>query len=124
MSQGEYDINLNPLKCSERQEPTETLFSNLNCPKYFKRHSMGIRVGLPKRIEFDPSDPSVHQLNLTVKVPPRGVNMPQQMGNVPNRRNSSEEEKHMLDDSEGGRRDSQRYKFNDVKGSQPKHEFD
>jgi hypothetical protein len=106
--EGKYDINLNLLKISEKAEPKENLLGNITRPHYYRSTSKAARVGLPRRVKFDFNDPSVHQLNLTIQA----VQV-QPLAKPPVASNHGRD----LDDSEGGRRDSQKFKFNDVRGS-------
>jgi len=52
-------------------------------------------------------------LNLTIQVPPQIGHVPKTLKNTPNR---------ALDDSEGGRRDSEKLNFNEIKGSKVREE--
>jgi len=56
-SRGEYDINLNLLQISERQDDKEVLFANLQNKDYFKSISVPVPRALSQRIEFDTNDP-------------------------------------------------------------------
>jgi len=56
-SRGEYDINLNLLQVTEREDSEEVLLANLTNKDYFKSFNMPLPRALPQRIDFDLSDP-------------------------------------------------------------------
>lgn len=62
----EYDIDLTPLDVDERADDTEQLHASLQNPKYFRQAVLKPCLG-PPRIIFNPDEPGVEQLNLTVK---------------------------------------------------------
>jgi len=60
----EFDIDLTDLPVDEQVDGNETLLPWLSNPAFFQTSQLPARSVLPHRIEFDLTDPAVHQLNI------------------------------------------------------------
>lgn len=77
--EGVFDMDINKLPISEKEdEDKESLFNKVVYKRSFEHHMTLTKLQALPKIQFDFSDPKVHQLNMTYpqdpnQIPPRNA---------------------------------------------------